>query len=266
MKFVFILLMGFSSLASAETCGHEGWGWNSYKWCAFGNSASSTVIYYFHGNGESERGWETAEHATLVRYLPEQPMVIAISLGKTWFLDDGLRSRFVDSIIPHLETKLAIKPNSRVLFGESMGGFNALQVYFKSPGVFNKVVALCPAVPGTSPYATSEQVELFLRQNPAVHRKLFTKWRDKLLSCFSTPSRWEAHDPNQMALNLALTSTPLLLHAGDKDPLGFFPRTLQLKKQLRSRRANVSWLPIVGGSHCTQSPTSLRAIAGFIAN
>jgi len=85
------------------------------------------------------------------------PTVISVSFGPVWLLAEkngspysGLLNAFTEKVMPMLEAQLGGLHGRRLIVGESMGGFNTLQVALKTR-LFAKAAALCAPMAGVSP-------------------------------------------------------------------------------------------------------------------
>lgn len=272
------LTLPLSALASeaGQTCSSSSAGGYSFRWCARipTDPRPGTVLFYLHGNGGNEEAWNTSVHDSLEKIIAGKgkklPIVITISFGSTWFLSElgGFRGRsLLDAFVEatqKTENALRLSVKERWLMGESMGGFNSLQVYFKRPALFSRVVSYCPAALNFSPYAPREEVEAYIaRHQPYVIRKLVEKWRDKMQDEYPSPAAWAAHDPR--ALDKPKNDPKLFLGADGRDAFGFQEATEVIGKKLRQQRAKIEWHFNGAGGHCDYDQATLEALAAFFA-
>lgn len=257
----------FSAEVSArQVCGANRSGFFSeYKWCANLGSAK-TVLYYMHGNGGNEQSWASPDHQVLENaWGKDAPTIVTVSFGPTWFLTDSLQSTFIQKVIPTIESELRLRPSERVLMGESMGGFNALQVYLKSPQMFSRFVVGCPAVLNFSPYASNTEVDSFVaRHTPYVVPKLVYKWRDKLRSTFSSERDWAQHDPLRLAGLVTSAQPDLFMFDDGQDSFGFQEASTLIQARLKQRGAAVEYHHVPAGGHCQIDPQAQAAMAKFL--
>lgn len=232
--------------------------------------ASNTVLYYLHGGGESEKAWGKWPLADdFVRRFRERglpaPTVITISFGKLWLLtergaspDSGLFERFLNEAMPFVEAKTGV-PRRRLLWGMSMGGFNAVQLLLKRPTLWTAGVLSCPAVTILSPSASPDQRRAFIERTRAQKSKvdwLFEQSR----RAFSSAEAWDRHDP----LKLALSRTPvppLLIECGETDEWGFYEGAQRLSETLAEHGQKVRFETAPKGKHCTVDPDR---VLGFL--
>lgn len=267
----------FAAPATPTRCASGTAGGQAYRWCSFTPKSPRprTVAYYLHGNGGSEKDSPLPGIAELEAKVKAKggalPTIITISFGPTWFLGThgGVYS---PGLLPALteagrqvEGALGIPANpERWVLGESMGGFNALQLYFHRPKDFTRVVAYCPAVLPFSPFAPQGTVDAFLaRHAPYVVAKLVNKWRDKLASAYPSQKIWEAHDP--LLLAAKAPATPLFMGAQGRDAFAFHEASQKLEQTLRSAGAKITWQFLPAAAHCEYSAGALDSLANFLA-
>lgn len=115
----------------------------NYKVCVYENpnSTNNDVLYKMHGLGGNELQFFEDERwiETLRLWGNRSPKVVTLSYGRFWLLAEanssrvsGLFEHFVDTIMPLAESELGLVNPRRLLLGNSMGGFNAAQL-FKAP-------------------------------------------------------------------------------------------------------------------------------------
>lgn len=264
-----VLFIGFhlSAVASArEQICSSGLG---ASWCIDRSSSdpTETVVYYLHGNGGSEKSWATAEHDRLVQFWQSAkgsfPTVVTISFGTNWFLNNERQSLLVSNVIPFIERTMGINPQRRVLFGESMGGFNAAVLFKKRPKFFAKVAIVCPALYSLSPFAETAAIDKEAESLPPAGRKFFYKWLSRQASAFRTEAEWTENNP----LNVSETvrgRTVFLLGDG-KDSLGFFEGANLLRSKFLQQGVRLKWWLIPQGDHCQHSEESLLDLAKFLS-
>jgi predicted esterase len=116
----------------------------------------NTVLYYFHGTSGNESSWFQASRG-LVRMWRNKnakfPQVVSVTFGTDWLLfpekvsERGVHlETFVHDLIPEIEQQLGSKIQKRLLYGFSMGGANAAQLFFRCPQLFEKSVIVSPKI------------------------------------------------------------------------------------------------------------------------
>ncbi|MBI4346166.1 MAG: alpha/beta hydrolase [Elusimicrobia bacterium] len=233
-----------------------------YRYCIYTDSngkPSDTTLYYLHGKGDSELQWGQSPIASdMVRHyrakgLPA-PTVVSISFGKIWVLTErgtsvgaGLLERFVEQAMPAAEARTG-SPRKRVLWGLSMGGFNAAQLLLKRPSLWKAAVLSCPAVTPLSPFGPEKERRDYAKRTGAAMEKL-----DYLLGqqkrVFPTRPAWDRHDPLRLARE-ASDLPPTLVACGDADEWGFYEGSRRLSETLASQGQRVRFDTIPKGRHC----------------
>src|SRR5262249_10145204 len=114
-------------------------------------SANPDVVFYLHGIFDDENRWSTEDLALGIQSRwkdsgVQAPTVVAVNFGRVTLLTEknesklsGLLDVFLNDSIPYIERTHALAGGRRILYGESMGGFNALQAYLKAPELFSRV-------------------------------------------------------------------------------------------------------------------------------
>lgn len=255
------------------TCGSGRSGWTTYKWCVYKDSTvrSSTVLYYFHGNAGSERSWGSADHNQLSQKwgtgTDAPAAVITISFGSNWFLNDKLQKIVTDSAMPAAEAQLNFSVRTRVLLGESMGGFNASVMAQQSRPVFDRIAIVCPAIYNINPYAHGSDVRAFINNQPeGINTSFIHKWLGKQRDYYSSGEEFNAIDPTQWTERISDRRFPLYLQANQNDPLGVHDGALLMAKAARARKLNIQWTSLPNTGHCQQTQASMQALARFISS
>lgn len=245
----------------------------SWRWCVTRTlgSADTDVVYYLHGHGGNAGRWmlgsgiqQGVRDAWRSRAVAP-PVVVSVSFGGFWLLveknaspQSGLLEFFVDEALPAIERSLPAPPRRRLLFGESMGGFNAIQLVLKRPALFARAAIACPAVTAVSPYADARAVRDYLRRtgaNPA--RALMALALSRQL--FFDQAAWDAASPLALGGSLLGPQTPpLFISIGDRDSYGFQEGARLFAELARSRGAKVAWAP-VPGDHCSADASGIAA-------
>jgi hypothetical protein len=278
----FVLLSAFhstSALASGnietkQVCFSESFDGVSFSYCVtkLKNSDDNTLLYHFHGRNLDETIWDDPTYFTemLKRQWHESsllpPTILTVSFGPVWVLspkgdakNTGLLNFFIDKALPQIEKRIGNPPATRFLLGESMGGFNAIQMLNK--GLFKKVAILCPPIYDISyPFTFESTMGLVNRTNMEYKIALGFWW---LASDFVKSSKdWNAISPLQIVSGLNSKDAPsIYLSCGNKDQYGNFPGTEKFCKVAKERGVQVDWHPLYA-RHCG---IDIPSLAKFLA-
>ncbi|WP_413578724.1 alpha/beta hydrolase-fold protein [Bdellovibrio sp. HCB290] len=134
------------------------------------------IVYFFHGISASEKSWfKKGDTQSITKEWSRQgyePTVMTISFGPVWMLVENRKYQYLplfrDQILPFLEGQVGgLRQGRRMIIGQSMGGFNAAQASLKMPGLFERVVLLCPAITVVGPYSPQQDINEYKRRTHA---------------------------------------------------------------------------------------------------
>lgn len=267
-----------SAQGFTETCRNGSSRGQSYAWCLNTDptSSSSTLVYYFHGNGGSEHSWNSPEREALKALWKQKklapPMVVNVSLGASWFLSEiggmfspSTQDVMLKTVFPEIEASLKGRVKKRILMGESMGGYNAALLATKRPDLFNKSAIVCPAIYPFAPFISEGEIQNFLSRQPHVNEKVFRKWLVKLQDAFPSQAAYAQHDPIQLARRLNAKSPPMYILADGNDEFGFYEGGEKFSKAVKAMGVSTQWFGIPKTTHCGHSAASIDALARFLA-
>jgi pimeloyl-ACP methyl ester carboxylesterase len=133
----------------------------------------SRLLYYFHGSGGDERTWAQANqgvNSAWEKRGTKPPIVVAVTFGREWLLFPEIASSrgpslesFVDRLMPEIEDRIGNRPAQRLLYGFSIGGANAAQLFFRYPRLFERVAIVSPQIYGFPIYAPEKEIAAFAR-------------------------------------------------------------------------------------------------------
>jgi S-formylglutathione hydrolase FrmB len=264
--------------------------------CIYQDSSSHNpdVIYYMHGLGdlnnpdlyfEAGRWGETNFYSEQIRQWwkangHDAPTVISVSFGPAWILapknssaNSGLLEAFVQKVMPALEKNLGGVKGRRMILGESMGGFNTLEIALQSQDLFIKAAALCaPLAVSLTPYSTPAQIEAFITQSVAYsywgpsRRAIMDQSVAELIKMtqlfFPSEAEWDAANPMNLAQSAEHARTPAKFYiaAGFYDPYALYEGDEKISQELNARGFEVQWRPQYGG-HCA---IDIQSLAQFL--
>jgi hypothetical protein len=248
--------------------------------CVYPGERNADVLYYLHGKDGSAEQWayEGFWSQQLRDYWKAKgeaaPTVVSVSLGPIWLLSPktkapggiGLFDLFVGKLIPAIEAKIGGLKGRRLLLGDSMGGFNSIQLGMKTD-LFVKVAALCaPMGDGTvGPFSSDDAVATYIRNSTAFKsaHHTFDELKESfdtikmVVGVFWTADEWPASDPIALAQNLrGPRHAAWYLAAGYFDRYLAYEGNVAFADRLARSGTNVDWRP-QWGDHCAVDVPSL---------
>lgn len=271
ISIIFSYGFAFSAPVEAESkdysCHQESFDQIPFKYCIrhVDRTQTQDVVYFFHGLNGNEETWFTQFLGTKMiqgywNRKGYKPTVITVSFGTSWLLVNskrvGLLSLFVNRIMPFLEGQVGgLQNGRRMLIGQSMGGFNAVQASLQHPELFTKVALLCPALTTLGPFASEEEITDYIRRNKA-DPALIAEMLQITRKAFESQEDWELHDPMKLISQKTLTSRPRFhISIGVTDEYGFFEGSWVFTRNGFKNLFFFDWMPVIGG-HCNFSRTS----------
>lgn len=259
-------------------------------------STNKDILYYFHGSGGEATNWRDPFFYTeQIRQVwkekgVDQPTVVAVSFDfspliedpkikqqfkNKWILTDQDPNNKLSGLLPYLMTSLIPKIESgatfarRIVVGESMGGFNSLQVALKT-NLFNKAAVICaPLAETLNPFSTWEQVEAYAKNTIAWNYYSYTADGPKVIRervegmqflsqvFASSIESWSSADPFQLLKAADVKNLPqFYITAGAYDPYLAYEGSAQFSNLLKAKGGSVEWRPQWGG-HCAIDILSL---------
>ena len=242
--------------------------------------ASGDILYHFHGLLGTEKYWSSDF------YYPEQlrevwektgakiPVVISVSFGGIYLLAEknesaksGLFERFRSEILPEIEKSLGMPVGRRLLVGESMGGFNSVQLALKT-NLFQKAALLCvPIYNGLTPFSPEGEIQKYIERTAVW--KYYSQMAPETVQSsvkdtvfiskmyFPNELAWKKSDPMELAKTVDIASLPSLYVAvGKVDKYAIYESNKTFVDTLMARGATIEWRPQFGG-HCSIDIPSL---------
>lgn len=244
-------------------CGMEQTDQRKWSYCIYRyDNHSQKVVYYFHGLLGDERDWErNSEKKMLTQWKKtgqQPPIVVSMSFGRSWLLAEknsssksGLYEILVQKILPQIQGQfLAIIPEQNILLGFSMGGFNAIQLYFKQPQFFSQAAIICGAMSIVSPHAEQDEIDAYIQRTNA-QRWLVLLAMNLSRYYFPSEADWSKHSPVSLAQNdLGPDSPPLYFANGLADEFGFHEGNLAFVEIATQKYARIKSHFYQNGGHC----------------
>ncbi len=240
-------------------------------------SQNPDILYHLHGKGGSETSWsDKVNYTEQLRQFWDShgmhaPTVVSVSFGKIWVLApknaspvSGLFEALTMQVIPTIEKAFPTR-GRRLVLGESMGGFNTLQLYLRAKG-FNKVAALCAPMGELALDSNEDELRTFIEKSAAW--AYYKDWNPNLVTqnvkemvamangFFPTEADWKAANPLELAKKVTRAKPPLYLAVGMYDGYAAYEGNEIFANTLRKNGARVEWRPQWGG-HCSIDIPSL---------
>jgi S-formylglutathione hydrolase FrmB len=249
----------------------EGKGSPAWRYCIHKPSqgpVNGDVAYLLHGRNLDENTWnDDTFYTSMIQQNWQQnnivpPTVVTVSFGKVWFLTEkgkqdksGLLDVFINEVLKEVESHTG-KPRSRIVFGESMGGLNSIELGLKAPNLFQKVAASCPGVYKLSPFSSLEEIQEFLNRtgaDPKVIYGVIQLGKEYV----ADEDEWKKFSPLHLIESVDPKNAPeFYLSCGLYDVYGNFEGNEALANSAKSRGFKLNWRPIYGG-HCATDVVSL---------
>jgi S-formylglutathione hydrolase FrmB len=243
------------------------------------------IVYYFHGHTGSEKTWQSELNYTAqirrewTKRKVHPPTVVAISFGPTWVLasknssgDSGLFEAFTEQVMPSIEKSLGGLKGRRIVFGESMGGVNTLQLALKSQ-YFKKAAEICAPMAEYSPFSSPTDIQAVLDktvewnyykdQNPNPVSESVAEEIELAKLFFPTEQDWNTANPLLLARTVNTHKLPkLYISDGQIDQYASYEATEKFVGILKNRDVNLIWRP-VWGAHCS---IDIKSLAQFLVD
>lgn len=245
---------------AARTCTDDPAG---FTFCVYraAQGTDGRLAYHFHGRNLDAQAWNDDTYYTSMvqaRWAAlgvTPPTVVSVSFGPVWLLTPpgaapkaGLLDVFREKVMPAVEAQTG-PPTARLVFGESMGGVNALAAGLGLPGAFSQVVALCPPLYETSPFADWATTWATLEKTGA-DPKLVLALRRLATDYFADEAAWQAFSPLSRVQRPPPPGAPALyVSVGLYDAYGSYAGAERFTRDARARGWRVDWRPLYGG-HC----------------
>jgi fermentation-respiration switch protein FrsA (DUF1100 family) len=173
--------------------------------------------------------------------------------------------------LPEIRKKLGPKEGDYIIWGTSMGGLNALELYMSHPDLWDRAALNSPMIPVCDPYA-GDGGAACIRGIATPQIGFLTDESLKLVREFY-PYReaWSDADPLEAGPRLLNPDyPPLLIEIGIADEFGFYPGTDEFRKIAEEKGVPVEYIVHgVKGGPFWKVPNHLYfdtgRFAGFIA-
>lgn len=220
------------------------------------NSASTEIVYFFHGKGGSETEFYT-DFKQLINAWDSKsmPTVVSISFGQIWLIDSNKYDKIFNKAIPEIENKIGKAITKRMILGESMGGFNSASIIAKNPKFFQKAMLNCPALITFSPFNVLE-IPAYLVRTKAEYKNVL-EFLALLAFNYSILDKYNNVSPFKL---LTSEAPEMYVSCGNKDEYGFFEGDKAFVDLAKSKGIKAEYEELKGG-HCVWN---YKRIAEFL--
>lgn len=259
---------GYTSNYNCDSDTQQGY---AYKYCIrnVDRTKNQDIIYFFHGLNGNEETWFTQTFGTGMverkwHFRGYDPTIITISFGDVWLLVNNHRfpllPLFKDYMMPFLEGKVGgLGKGRRMIIGQSMGGFNAIEAAMEYPSTFSKVLLMCPAITTVGPFDSQTDIQSYITRTGA-RPSLVKLMLGISKQVFINDLDWQRHDPLKRIATYKGPKPAIYVSTGMKDDFGFQEGSEQFATIAKKRGFKSQWVPVPGG-HCN---FDRRTSANFI--
>lgn len=249
--------------------------WTNFDWkaCVYRpkkGPTSGALVYFMHYAEGSEKsfgeiGLARAFFAEFAKRRQAPPAVVSVSFGSHWLLSSspGGRQvvpldRFAGEVMATVENRLG-HPTRRLLWGMSMGGYNAAQLAFARSRLFESAALSCPALHTVDPMQADKEAP-WLAERMGVPERLADDGMALFYHRLGSPRVWQDENPLAL-LSRGANPPPLLIQANRGDEYAFYEGAAALAEELKKAGREVEFSPR-GGGHCV---VDAREAARFLS-
>ncbi len=201
------------------------------------NDQDYPVVFFLHGANENEKRWSTRGRTDLMldQMIADGEIgefIVAIPFGENSFYTNSVSGeRWEDMVteefMPMIEAdhRALGTRAGRAISGVSMGGYGALKLAMKNPGLFGSVSA-------HSAMLLDDLESTMIRPDL---RQLYLALFDEIFGVSESMASWNANNPLGIAREVALDGMKIYFDCGTEDQYGFFTGAEQLHDILDSR-------------------------------
>jgi hypothetical protein len=143
---------------------------------------------------------------------------------------------------------------------ESMGGFNVTQIVMNYPDLFSRVALQCPALTVHSPYASSKEIDAFIKRTGASPVNAY-EYVAAMRGIYPDVATWAAEDPLESSV-FGTATPPFYISWDAHDEFGFEEADQRLADHLQELGVPTEQHALPG-KHC--DPDAI-AVAGFLSS
>ena len=194
------------------------------------NDQDYPVVFFLHGANENEKRWSTRGRTDLMldQMIADGEIgefIVATPFGENSFYTNSVSGeRWEDMVteefIPMIEAdhRALGTRAGRAISGVSMGGYGALKLAMKNPGLFGSVSA-------HSAMLLDDLESTMIRPDL---RQLYLALFDEIFGVSESMASWDANNPLGIAREVALDGMKIYFDCGTEDQYGFFAGAEQL--------------------------------------
>ena len=194
------------------------------------NDQDYPVVFFLHGANENEKRWSTRGRTDLMldQMIADGEIgefIVAIPFGENSFYTNSVSGeRWEDMVteefIPMIEAdhRALGTREGRAISGVSMGGYGALKLALKNPGLFGSVSA-------HSAMLLDDLESTMIRPDL---RQLYLSLFDEIFGVSESIVSWDANNPLGIARDVDPDGMKIYFDCGTEDQYGFFAGAEQL--------------------------------------
>lgn len=206
---------------------------------------SIPILYLLHGHGGNHYDWIDVEEGNVQHILDSLirakkiPPVVAVSVNakNSWYVDHDILMEqiYINEFIPLIESQFKdrIDTTKRIIAGNSMGGYGALNYSLKYPELFSKTILLAPAAyyPVPPAMSSSRKIDVYKKEG---------QFNDSI---------WQQASYKNITLNEDKSPYPkFYTSTGDDDPYDIFDVVVSLKSYFEENQLPYE-ITVINGKH-----------------
>lgn len=223
----------------------------------YDSSARYPILYLLHGHDGSHLDW--TERTGIEQFIAGWPLIVVMpDAGNSWYVNSRTRAsaRYEDYIVNdvrmYVEGRHRVDSTRRAIAGLSMGGYGALMLAMRHPGLYRFAGSLSGAV--VVPRSLSRPEDIPPRPaTRATQHAAFGEVSEELLN---------QYDLGRLAMTLTPRTSPYFyLVTGIHDALvEFLPAQVKLAEELRGAQLPYEYHETPGGHSWTYWDREIRPL------
>jgi putative tributyrin esterase len=208
---------------------------------AISKSHKLAVVYLLHGGGGNFREW--SNDSDVARFAQNGYVLVMPDGESSYYTNsvdrpkDRLEGYIVKDLVADVEARFPVDSSRRAIVGNSMGGFGAIKLALKFPGMYRFVGALSPAIDVPSRPFSIKRISQYSQ-----HAAIFGKW--------GSQTRRD-NDPFVLARTVDTSKVPFMfITCGDQE--GLLSSNRQFARLLAERHFRFEFHEEHGGHNWNQ--------------